>query len=681
LTGRPEADVADIAEQYISLPSGTRLEEYEIISVLGHGSFGVTYLAEDTNLGARVAIKEYLPGDCAFRDSTRTVRPRNANLSDTLERGKEAFLKEARTLALVSHPNIVKVRRFFRAFGTAYIAMDLIGGRSLADILDHDFPSGGYPHALVKRLMIAVLDGLGALHRAGIVHRDLKPGNILIEPDGNPILVDFGAARSFQRSLQRTMTVIMTPGYAPIEQYSDGDQQGPWSDIYAVGAVAYRAVAGRPPEEPYRRLNQTTFESASSVGAGRYPAALLSAIDWALAVQPQDRPQTAAALATLLRADASAGEAPRVVHRHSSDEATRLIGPARPPASAPVVEEPRFVLEASAPEDRAAVAPALSAENADRTKIAESPRAALLGRKGLARMALPIGLAALLVVGAGAFYLFVLQPAPQNAQESARAEAAGERESGAAARRAAAEAEAERQAGADRVRAAKAAEDRAAAAADARPQGAERNAEAAPATVARPQPEGAPAAGTAAGPSVAAGAPADAGRDAEAHEKSAGQQAANATRIGPEPSGRRTGGVAKVMGLSLANLTPELSQRYGLTEDAAGVVVTDVEGKSQAAEKGVRAGDVIIEVVEAGTRRRVRDPADLAAALDAARKSAEKTLQLLIGHQGDLHLVALKLDQGSARVIDPRCTNIIEAAQLGEALSNEDRSYLRDHCR
>ncbi len=135
------------------------------------------------------------------------------------------------------------------------------------------------------------------------------------------------------------------------------------------------------------------------------------------------------------------------------------------------------------------------------------------------------------------------------------------------------------------------------------------------------------------------------------------------------------------MGLSLANLTPELSQRYGLTEDAAGVVVTDVEGKSQAAEKGVRAGDVIVEVVEAGRRSRVRDSADLTAALDAARKSGDKALQLLIGRQGDLRLVALKLDQGSARSIDPRCTNIVKSAQLGEALSNEDRSYLRDHCR
>ncbi len=505
--------MADIAEQYFSLPPGTRLEEYEIISVLGHGSFGVTYLAEDTNLGARVAIKEYLPGDCAFRDSTRTVRPRNTNLSDTLERGKEAFLKEARTLALVSHPNIVKVRRFFRAFGTAYITMDLIGGRSLADILDHDFPTGGYPGALLKRLMIAVLDGLGALHRAGIVHRDLKPGNILIEPDGNPILVDFGAARSFQRSLQRTMTVIMTPGYAPIEQYSDGDQQGPWSDIYAVGAVAYRAVTGRPPEEPYRRLNRTTFEPASSAGAGRYPAALLSAIDWALAVQPQDRPQTVAALSTLLRADANASEATRVVHRHSSDEATRLIGPARPPVSAPLVEEPRFVLQAPAPEDRAAVAPLLSAGDADRTKVTGSARAALVRRKGPARIALAIGLAALLVVGAGAVYLFVLQPAPQNAEETARAEAAaGERERAAAAadaaRRAAAEAEAERQAEADRARMAKAEEDRAAAAANAQPQAAERNAIAAPATAARPELEGAPAAGAATEPSVAAAAPA-----------------------------------------------------------------------------------------------------------------------------------------------------------------------------
>ena len=102
LTRQPEADVADSAEQYFSLPVGTRLEEYEIISVLGHGSFGLTYVAEDTNLGTRVAIKEYLPGDCAFRDSTQTVRPRSSSLSETLERGKEAFLKEARILALVS---------------------------------------------------------------------------------------------------------------------------------------------------------------------------------------------------------------------------------------------------------------------------------------------------------------------------------------------------------------------------------------------------------------------------------------------------------------------------------------------------------------------------------------------------------------------------------------------------
>ncbi len=148
----PEVALIDSAYHFSLLP-GTRIEEYQITSVLGQGSFGITYLAEDINLGTPIAIKEYLPGEWAFRDSTHTVRPKSASVGENFERGQEAFIKEARLLARVAHPNIVKVRRFFRAHGTAYIAMDFIKGKSLGDTLSEEYPAGGYPSALLTRLL------------------------------------------------------------------------------------------------------------------------------------------------------------------------------------------------------------------------------------------------------------------------------------------------------------------------------------------------------------------------------------------------------------------------------------------------------------------------------------------------------------------------------------------------
>jgi serine/threonine protein kinase len=292
----------DAAEHFFALGAGVRLDEYEIVSIVGHGSFGITYLAEDINLGTRLAIKEYLPGDWAVRDSTKSVRPKSPSSRASFELGMNAFLKEARTLANISHPNIVEVRRFLRANGTAYIVMDFIEGHRFSDVLTRDYPSGGFPSAPLNALLIALLDGLTAVHGAGIIHRDIKPGNILITTDGDPILIDFGAARSFQRTL-RGMTVIMTPGYAPIEQYTEDSEQGACTDIYSLGAVAYRAITGRTPMEPYKRISGGIQPSAASVGAGKYPAALLSAIDWAISVHPKDRPQSATELARLLRDD------------------------------------------------------------------------------------------------------------------------------------------------------------------------------------------------------------------------------------------------------------------------------------------------------------------------------------------------------------------------------------------
>jgi len=290
----------DDADNFFALTSGTRLDEYEIVSVLGQGSFGITYLAEDVNLGTRVAVKEYLPGDWAVRDSTKSVRPKSSSARNSFEWGMDAFLKEARILANVSHANVVKVRRFFRANGTAYIVMDFVEGRPFGDVLTQDYPAGGFPARLLQPMLVALLDGLAVVHKAGVIHRDIKPGNILIARDGRPILIDFGAARNLQRTLRSGMTVIMTPGYAPIEQYTEDGEQGAWSDIYSLGAVAYRAISGKAPMEPYKRISGGVQTPAADLGAGKYSTALLSAVDWAISVHPKDRPQSVAALLAAL---------------------------------------------------------------------------------------------------------------------------------------------------------------------------------------------------------------------------------------------------------------------------------------------------------------------------------------------------------------------------------------------
>jgi hypothetical protein len=290
-----------VANSPLALAPGTRLDDYAILSVLGEGGFGITYLAEDVNLGTRVAVKEYLPGEWAVRDSTKSVRPKRAGTRTSFEWGMDAFLKEARILAGIAHPSIVKVRRFFRANGTAYIVMDFVAGRRFGDVLAQEYPAGGFPARLLPMMLMALLDGLGAVHAAGVIHRDIKPDNIMVAADGCPVLIDFGAARNFDRTPASGMTVIMTPGYAPLEQHTADGVQGAWTDLYSLGAVAYRAISGQAPTEPYKRIGGSVLPAAASLGAGKYPAALLEAIDWALSVHTKDRPQSARAMAKALR--------------------------------------------------------------------------------------------------------------------------------------------------------------------------------------------------------------------------------------------------------------------------------------------------------------------------------------------------------------------------------------------
>ncbi len=286
-----------------ALPQGHRLQEYELVRVLGFGGFGMTYLGFDHNLDKAVAIKEYLPADIATRTGDNSVAPQASQFRDDFEWGLGRFLDEARTLARFDHRHIIKVFRFFEAHGTAYIVMEYAEGETLSAFLKRRWT---LREAELKAILYPVLDGLDVVHRADFLHRDIKPGNIIIrDEDNSPVLLDFGAARQAIGAKSRSVTSIITPGYAPIEQYSSRGDQGPWTDIYALGAVCYRALTGQVPDDATERVIQDPLIPVSERCAGQASAGFLSAIDKALQMDKAARPQSVASWRTALSGETS----------------------------------------------------------------------------------------------------------------------------------------------------------------------------------------------------------------------------------------------------------------------------------------------------------------------------------------------------------------------------------------
>ncbi len=280
-----------------ALPPGFGLFEYRIDRVLGQGSFGITYLATDVNLNVQVAIKEYLPSHCASRAGDYSVVVRWAEAEAFYLDGLEAFLMEARTLATFQHPNIVGVARFFEAYRTAYIVLDYEEGQSLKHWWSASRQSS---ETWLVELLQPLLDGLALVHESGYLHRDIKPDNIYASiDDGRLVLLDFGAAR-LSAGGEQAVADVLTPGYAPAEQY-EGGAQGPWTDIYAFGATLYWMITGKKPEPaPARLSGDATMIPAVEAGAGRYGVPFLEAIDWALQPEAHSRPQTVREFATAL---------------------------------------------------------------------------------------------------------------------------------------------------------------------------------------------------------------------------------------------------------------------------------------------------------------------------------------------------------------------------------------------
>ena len=283
-----------------ALAAGTRLGEYELLSLLGVGGFGIVYLAFDHALEREVAIKEYMPASLAGRTETMHVTLRSHSDAESFALGLKSFVNEAKLLARFDHPSLLKVHRFWEANGTAYMAMPVMRGRTVKEIRQD---MGGAPdEAWMRRILMPLLGAVERLHSEGVYHRDIAPDNIQIEPDGSPVLLDFGAARRVLSDKSQALTAILKPAYAPIEQYGEAGavRQGPWTDLYALGATLHYLLLGRPPSPATARA---VHDDASSLTTDLLPGCsdtFLQTIDWMLCPRPTDRPQNVAELRDVL---------------------------------------------------------------------------------------------------------------------------------------------------------------------------------------------------------------------------------------------------------------------------------------------------------------------------------------------------------------------------------------------
>lgn len=249
------------------LAIGARLRHFEVTGHLGEGGFGIVYLAHDLRLDRKVAIKEYMPSSLAWRTSEAQISVRSERDRDTFDVGLSSFRNEARLLAHFDHPSLVKVYDYWDDNGTAYMAMPFYQGTTLKQFLaDQGAPAG---EEWLKQLLQSIAGALGAMHSENCLHRDISPDNILLRDNGVPLLLDFGAARRVISDRTHNLTVILKPGYAPVEQYAEtsSHQQGPWTDIYALAAVSYLAITGKVPVQSVSRMMRDDLPPLATLAA------------------------------------------------------------------------------------------------------------------------------------------------------------------------------------------------------------------------------------------------------------------------------------------------------------------------------------------------------------------------------------------------------------------------------
>jgi formylglycine-generating enzyme required for sulfatase activity/predicted Ser/Thr protein kinase len=317
-----------------ALPRGTPLRngEYRVGKVLGRGGFGITYLGSQQRLGRTVALKEFFPLGC--RRQGQAVWVGSGVSAEDLRLSRERFLEEARVLSRFRHPGIVRIYDFFEENDSAYMAMEYLGGKTLAALLKER--GSPFHESDAVETIVRAAEALIEVHEAGWLHRDLKPENILREESGRVALIDFGSARAFTAGRTRRMTAMVTHGYAPLEQYGENAKFGPYTDIYALGATLYHLLTGEPPPSATDRAvgaELTPVRSLRPEASAATERAVTAALQIAIAL----RPQTVSEWLNLLRPDfpppPTAGAAPPAVEgvrRNPKDGAERVRVPAGP---------------------------------------------------------------------------------------------------------------------------------------------------------------------------------------------------------------------------------------------------------------------------------------------------------------------------------------------------------------
>ncbi len=376
-----------------TLAAGSTLRDYRIDKVVGEGGFGIVYLAWDAALERHVAIKEYLPSAMAARAGDGiTVVVKSADYQETFTLGLRSFVNEARLLARFDHPALVKVHQFWEQHGTAYMVMPFYEGPTLRRVL---LDLGRLSTQVeVSAWLLPLLDTLEVLHADNCFHRDIAPDNILITAAG-PLLLDFGAARRVVGGATQALTAVLKPGYAPLEQYGDSPdmKQGPWTDIFALASVLYVAIAGSRPVPSVERVIADRLKPLTQVAAERFSYGFLSAVDQALALRPEHRPQNVAEFRRQLLADA-APAAPaqaaqpllptRLVAR-AAPEPAAVVSPAPPPAPPAPAPTPNNL-----PRQRTSFVGRESEIESIKKLLEESPLVTVLGMGGLGKTRLTL---------------------------------------------------------------------------------------------------------------------------------------------------------------------------------------------------------------------------------------------------------------------------------------------------
>lgn len=298
------------------LRKGTQLQQgkYTVGKVLGQGGFGITYLGANTLLRLPVAIKElFLEGSGRGTDQ-QVISGHHMHVSEE----KQRFIQEGKTLAQFNHPSIVRVLDVFEENNTCYLVMEHLTGMTLAEKIS---ASAALKSDEVLKITLQVTDALHVVHQAGMLHRDIKPDNILVTDTGRVVLIDFGTARHFETNKTSNHTRMVTPGYAPLEQYATAAKAGPYTDLYALGATLYHALLGVPPPPAVDRL------TGSELSRLPLPAShpLRDVIAQTLQLQIKDRPQNVEALRLLLQTAAELYQQFTALHQHNEPEAKGVL--------------------------------------------------------------------------------------------------------------------------------------------------------------------------------------------------------------------------------------------------------------------------------------------------------------------------------------------------------------------